>query len=120
MRGSDVTVLSIMWKNHAIFHDSSYRVSIPQIPLNKQIAQYQQFVEDVAMLYFDLWVAYNPNGINYKGEIIPIESLEMLKPSVKIDVSQDNAWSKLAEQQWIDKMFERQQITFEELFLAET
>lgn len=85
-----------------------------QIPLNKQIAQYQQFVEDVAMLYFDLWVAYNPNGINYKGNIIPIESLEMLKPSVKIDVSQDNAWSKLAEQQWIDKMFERQQITFEE------
>ena len=35
MRGSDVTVLSIMWKNHANFHDSSYGVCSPQIPPNK-------------------------------------------------------------------------------------
>lgn len=99
-----------------------------QIPLNKQISQYQQFVEDVALLFFDIWVAFNPNGLNYEGsledsadpmlqnmpDIIPIEQVESIRPSVRVDVSQDNAWSKLAEQQWLDSVFERQQITFEE------
>lgn len=99
-----------------------------QIPLNKQISQYQQFVEDVALLFFDIWVAFNPNGLEYEGsledgidpmmqdmpDIIPIEQVEAIRPSVRVDVSQDNAWSKLAEQQWLDKVFERQQITFEE------
>ncbi len=99
-----------------------------QIPLNKQISQYQQFVEDVALLFFDIWVAFNPNGLNYEGsledsadpmlqntpDIIPIEQVESIRPSVRVDVSQDNAWSKLAEQQWLDNVFERQQITFEE------
>ena len=99
-----------------------------QIPLNKQISQYQQFVEDVALLFFDIWVAFNPNGLNYEGlledsadpmlqnmpDIIPIEQVESIRPSVRVDVSPDNAWSKLAEQQWLDNVFERQQITFEE------
>ncbi|WP_425755097.1 hypothetical protein ACPW7J_09495 [Ihubacter sp. rT4E-8] len=99
-----------------------------QIPLNKQIAQYQQFVEDAALLFFDIWVAFNPNGLKYEGSLedsenlmmqdmpnfIPIEQVESIRPSVRVDVSQDSAWSKLAEQQWLDNVFERQQITFEE------
>ena len=78
--------------------------------------------------FFDIWVAFNPNGLNYEGsledsadpmlqnmpDIIPIEQVESIRPSVRVDVSQDNAWSKLAEQQWLDNVFERQQITFEE------
>lgn len=98
-----------------------------QIPLNKQISQYQQFVEDTALLFFDIWVAFNPNGLTYEASleeeqeplmpsdtIIPIEQVEAIRPSVRVDVSQDSAWSKLAEQQWLDNVFERQQITFEE------
>ena len=85
-----------------------------QIPLNKQIAQFQQFVEDVALLYFDLWTAYKTEGFPYGEQVFPIESVLAVKPSVRVDVSQDNAWSKLAEQQWADNIFERQQISFEE------
>lgn len=108
-----------------------------QIPLNKQIQQYQQFVEDCALMFFDLWVAFNPNGLTYNGQldneegvtemagillqenqpnetVIPIEVLEQIRPSVRVDVSQDNAWSKMSEQQWVDNMFQQKQITFEE------
>ena len=85
-----------------------------QIPLNKQIAQYQQFVEDTALLFFDMWIAFNPNGLQAKDMIIPIEDIESIKPSVRVDVSQDNAWSKLAEQQWVDAIFQQGKITFEE------
>lgn len=85
-----------------------------QIPLNKQIAQYQQFVEDVALLFYDLWVTYNPMGIEFRGQLIPIETLTQIRPSVRVDVSQDNAWSKLAEQQWVDNVFQKGAITFEE------
>lgn len=100
-----------------------------QIPLNKQIQSYQQFVEDCALMFFDMWIAFNPNGLSYNGQqeseddiemtepretVIPIEILEQIRPSVRVDVSQDNAWSKMSEQQWVDNMFEKQQITFEE------
>lgn len=85
-----------------------------QIPLNKQVAQFQQFVEDVAILYFDLWTTYNTGGFTYNGEKFALDAVLAVKPSVRVDVSQDNAWTKLAEQQWADNIFERQQISFEE------
>lgn len=94
-----------------------------QIPLNEQVARYKQFVEDVALLWFDMWVAYHPEGMSIEatdesGQTMPVtltqEQLASLKPTVRIDVSQDNQWTKLAEQQWLDNMFERKQFTLEE------
>ena len=94
-----------------------------QIPLNENVARYKQFVEDVALLWFDMWVAYNPEGVtvntmNDMGQeeqvTITQEQLQELKPTVRIDVSQDNQWTKLSEQQWLDNMFERQQLSLEE------
>ena len=40
--------------------------------------------------------------------------MEGLKPMVRIDVSQDNQWTKLAEQQSLDGLLQLQQITLEE------
>ena len=94
-----------------------------QIPLNENVARFKQFVEDVALLWFDMWVAYHPEGINVTsindmGEevqtIIDQQQLQELKPTVRIDVSQDNQWTKLSEQQWLDNMFDRQQLSLEE------
>ena len=34
------------------------------LPLNMQVSEYKQFVEDMAMVWFDMWIAYNPNGIS--------------------------------------------------------
>ena len=94
-----------------------------QVPLNENVARYKQFVEDVALLWFDMWVAYHPEGIevtstNDMGEevqtLIDQQQLQELKPTVRIDVSQDNQWTKLSEQQWLDNMFDRQQLSLEE------
>lgn len=94
-----------------------------QVPLNENVARYKQFVEDVALLWFDMWVAYHPEGIevtstNDTGEEVQVlidqKQLQELKPTVRIDVSQDNQWTKLSQQQWVDNMFDRQQLSLEE------
>lgn len=92
------------------------------LPLNEQIAEYKQFAEDLAMLIFDMEVAYNPRGleVTYEEngqmmtEVISPEQLEELKPSIRIDVSQDNGWTKYAEQQELANHLNAQHITFEE------
>ena len=95
-----------------------------QVPLNEQINTYQRFVEDVAMLWFDLWSTYDPDGFyedvtdpttgETRREKIPYEEIINLRPTVRIDVSQDNRWTKLAEQQAADQLLNNQQIGFSE------
>lgn len=95
-----------------------------QVPLNEQINSFQRFVEEVAMLWFDLWSTYDPDGFEEEvkdpetGETIrvnvPYEEIIRLRPSVRIDVSQDNRWTKLAEQQAADQLLRDQQIGFSE------
>lgn len=93
-----------------------------QVPLSEQVARERQWVEDVSLLWLDLWIAYNPDGIEFMTEIdgqevtitIPQEELEGLKPVVRIDVSPDNQWTKLAEQQTLDNLFMNQHLTLEE------
>ncbi len=94
-----------------------------QVPLSEQVARYRQWVEDVSLLWMDLWIAYNPNGIQFDttdemgNEVtatISQEELQGLTPTVRIDVSPDNQWTKLAEQQTLDNMLMNQHITLEE------
>lgn len=94
-----------------------------QVPINENVARYKQFVEDVAIVWFDMWVAYNPDGLtivvkdkfgNEGEKTITQEELQALKPSVMIDVSSDNQWTKLSEQQLLDNLFERGAINLEE------
>ena len=93
------------------------------LPLNEQIATYKQFVEDLALLWFDIWVAYNPNGLTIEMEDgesgeseyrIPVEVLESMKVNVRIDVSQNNPFSKFAQEQALENLLAAQQISFEE------
>ena len=73
-------------------------------------------------MWLDLWIAYNPDGISFMADTddgqvqmnISQEELNSLKPTVRIDVSPDNQWTKLAEQQSLDNMFMQQQLTLEE------
>jgi hypothetical protein len=94
-----------------------------QVPLSEQVARSRQWTEDVSLLWFDLWIAYSGDGIKFITEdengqpvevMIPREELEGLKPTVKIDVSPDNQWTKLAEQQTLDNLFVNGQLTLEE------
>ena len=97
------------------------------LPLNEQVASYKQFVEDLASLWFDMLVAYEPNGVvvNYTDETgqevtssITSDQLLELKPNIKIDVSADNGWTKYAEQQELANHLNANHITFEEYLEA--
>lgn len=93
------------------------------LPLNEQIARYKQFVEDLALLWFDIWVAYNPNGLTIELEdeeegtvqtVIPAEVLEEMRINVRIDVSQSNPYSKFAQEQALENLLGGKYITFDE------
>jgi hypothetical protein len=92
------------------------------LPLNEQVAAYRQFVEDIALLWYDLWAAYKPNGfiVDYEegGErleaSVTAEDLEALKVSVRVDVSPDNPWTKYAEQQELSNLYAKKGISLEE------
>lgn len=84
-----------------------------QVPLNEQVGSYQQFVEDVALLWFDMWMAYDAE--DFEGlDGLGWEDAASIRPSVRIDVSQDNQWTKLAEQQGVDNLLAQGIISFEE------
>lgn len=110
------------------------------LTLNEQVAKYKQYVEDIARLWFDLLVAYNPDGIPIKremtaeeeeeatqGGLYPLEpedkivadkimpeDLEKLRPEVKVDVSTNTQWSKNDEQTADDNLLSNGHITFDE------
>lgn len=88
-----------------------------QTPLNRQVAVRSKFVEDVALLWFDLWSTYSideEGNFNVNGTSYPMDFVRQLIPSIKIDVSQDDTWSKTAEQQWIDAIYQKGDLTLEE------
>lgn len=102
------------------------------LPLNEQVAKMKTFVEDLAMLWVEIWAVYHPNGFDVvvektdevTGEKIKnVEKItkaewDAMKPNVRIDTSQDNPWTKEAEQNWLDSVLEKQHITFEEYIEA--
>lgn len=97
------------------------------LPLNEQVARYRQFVEDVAVLWYDIWKAYNPDGLkieskdemgNETTQVIPSEVLDNMMINVRIDVSQNNPFSKYAQEQAIMNLFTSQAISFEEMVEA--
>lgn len=88
------------------------------LPLNEQVARYRQFTEDLALLWLDMLTAYNPNGIELftGGRKLFVTGAELmrLKVNVRIDVSQNNPFSRYAREQAIEKLFTMGAITFEE------
>lgn len=93
------------------------------LPLNGQIAAFRQFVEDIARIWYDMWVAYHPNGMEVISEndgaepakeTISAEELENLKIDVRVDVSPDNPYSKFAQEQCLQNLYTQKALTFEE------
>lgn len=102
------------------------------LPLNEQVAKMKTFVEDLAKLWIEMWLVYEPNGFEVtQSEVDPLtgetiesvqritkEDLDNIKPNIRIDTSQDNPWTKEAEQNWLDSVLDKQHITFEEYINA--
>jgi len=94
---------------------------------NKPIAYHKQFIEDVARIWLDTWIAYNPNGLTIQveqdqedgtkalmDEVIPAEILQSLNAQIRIDVSPTNPYSKFAREQSLENALANQHITFDE------
>lgn len=97
------------------------------LPLNEQVAKKTTFVEDLAKLWLEMWLVYNPNGIEIKtteinelGQEVEVlkkvtkEQIDEVKADIRVDTSQDNPWTKEAEQNWLDNIFSKQIISFED------
>lgn len=90
------------------------------IPLNQQIADYKQFIEDIASIWYDMWVAYNPNGMEVVDEdtgetqMIPADVLSQMKVNVRIDVSPADPISKMARNKFLENLFISDKITLDE------
>lgn len=101
------------------------------LPLNEQVAKMKTFVEQYARLAIEIWAVYNPDGMDVlvtKTDVrgneiksmqrITKEDWDNLKADVRIDTSQDNPWTKEAEQNWLDGVLDKQHINFEEYIEA--
>ena len=90
--------------------------------LNEQTAAYKQFVEDVARIWYKLWVVYSPGGM-----MIPIEQdgvvqdvmidasmLSEMDVNIRIDVSPIDPYSVLAREMSLENALAAGHITFEE------
>lgn len=98
------------------------------IPLNSQVSKYHKFVEDIARIWFDLWqnavteekqvIIEQKNEetgkIDTIAQSIPKELLQRLKVNIRIDISNANPYSKYAQEQTIENLFNARAISFEE------
>lgn len=85
-------------------------------------ASYKQAIEDIASVWLDMWIAYNPNGMTIDleqdgevtQEVIDAEILRELQVNIRIDVSPTNPYSKFAREQSIENALAQKHITFDE------
>ena len=89
-----------------------------QQPLVEQMAALKDFIEQVALIWLDMIITYNPNGmilqdksvdqITGQETITPIkvneEALAKLKASVKIDITPISAYDKYAQELSIENL----------------
>ena len=78
------------------------------------------------MIWFEMWYAYNPNGMAVEypdkeaegdervNQFIPAETLAELMVNVRIDVSPTNAWSIYTNDQEALNLLGNQMVSFDE------
>jgi hypothetical protein len=90
------------------------------IPLNEQIAAYRQLVEDVALIWLDLWSAYDlppenfTPGTSFGRNIAPAQSAEGDAVHIRIDISEVSRTTRLGQVQALQRLLEAGYIDFEE------
>ena len=98
-----------------------------QQPLNEQVENYRTFVEDIARICFDMWKAYEVNGMSVlfeekdeQGNIkeipgqITYNELIKLEPNIKVDTTSTSPYDRYAQEQSLENLFMSDKITFEE------
>ena len=86
------------------------REQVSEQPSAKQATSLKKLVEDIALIWLDMWTVYTPNGMKLEEETldpktgetftqlvdVPASILENLKGTVKIDVTPKGALDKYA------------------------
>lgn len=98
-----------------------------QQPLSEQVENYKTFVEDLARIWYDMWKAYEVNGMNIMVEkkdsngnvmqepgIIPYETLQALEPYIKVDITPRGSYDRYAQELSLENLFMNDKITFDE------
>lgn len=97
-------------------------------PLNDQLIGLKSFIEDLARIWFEMWRVYAKDGLliedeqtdNITGQkttnqvLVPQYVLEVLRTSVKVDITPKGAFDKYAQELSLENMFTAGKITFEE------
>ena len=88
------------------------------VNLNEQVSKYEQYAEDTARLWWEMDIAYNDTVFTQDsdGNLIEVtpEQMEELVPDVRVDISQDTAFTKESALARMDKLLEMGQISVEE------
>jgi hypothetical protein len=85
-----------------------------QLPLNEQQEMYQDFIENVALLWCELWKVYYPSGIEWDGISLSAQEIQSVEPNVRVDIAEDTSLSKMASQQELTNLFNNGKLTFAE------
>ena len=85
-----------------------------QIPLNEQQEMYQDYIENVALLWCELWKVYYPDGIDWDGITLSAAEIQSVEPNVRVDIAEDTSLSKMASQQELTNLFNNGKLTFKE------
>lgn len=98
-----------------------------QQPLNEQVETYKTFIEDLARIWYDMWKAYKVDGMRVMYEVeddegntreVPgvfsYELLKKLDANIKVDITPQSPYDRLAQEQSIENLMMSQKITFEE------
>ena len=91
-------------------------------PVSDAVEAYKQYIEDIALIWYDLWSVYSRNGLEVPFEqngilrkiTIPYKELESMRISVKIDVSPSSPYDKYAQEQSLENLYTKRAISFEE------
>jgi len=86
------------------------------VPLNEQIALFQQLVEDIALVWLDMLTTYYPVGLTeQERRMLPaVQLLKGLNMTVRVDASAADPYSRFAREQAVRAALQAGYITFEE------
>ncbi len=86
------------------------------VPLNEQAAAFRQMVEDIALVWLDMLSAYYPIGLTEQERrvVSSRQRLNKIAPTVRIELSPTDPYSKYAQEQSLAEALRAGYITFEE------
>lgn len=94
--------------------------------VNAQVAAYKQFVEDIAWIWYEMFCAYNPNGLTVVVETeagettvtIPQNELKGLEIDIKVDALPSNSTYSAIKDAQLKSLLDGGVISFEEYVSA--